>query len=142
MTQVFRSKVDAWLMAIMLAAVALIAVSIVSAWQDARPGAVAVSVVGAVAAGLVLWVLGATDYRVADGVLRIRSGPFRWRVPVAQITAVERTRSPLSSPALSLNRLRIRYGAGQVVMVSPRDGEAFLRALGHEPVGVDPIARG
>lgn len=49
------------------------------------------------------------------------------------------TRGPLSSPALSLDRLRIEYGKRGVVLISPREKEAFVRALeGHRNRGVSP----
>ena len=49
-------------------------------------------------------------------------------MPLAAIASVEPTRNPLSSPACSLGRLRIRYGAKQI-MISPLDRVGFLRAL-------------
>ena len=36
------------------------------------------------------------------------------------------TRNPLSSPALSLDRLRIDYGSGRSIMVSPEDKDKFI----------------
>lgn len=125
----FSSQRDPWLVALLLGALALIGVSLVFAWVQGRPAALGAIVVGLLGATLVLWVLCGTDSRVHAGELHVRSGPFRWRVPVAQIRAVEPTRSPLSSPALSLNRLRIRYGDSKAVMVSPADREGFFEAL-------------
>ena len=55
-------------------------------------------------------------------------GPFRWRVPIDAITAITPTRSALSSPALSLDRLRIEYGE-RAILVSPIYKEGFVRAL-------------
>ncbi|MFQ5610075.1 MAG: PH domain-containing protein [Woeseiaceae bacterium] len=43
------------------------------------------------------------------------------------------TRNPLSSPALSLDRLKITYGPkNRKVLVSPADKESFVQALGLE----------
>jgi hypothetical protein len=53
-------------------------------------------------------------------------------VPIDSIEKVEATRSPLSSPALSLDRLRINYGKRRI-MVSPSDRAGFLRAIGQDP---------
>lgn len=39
------------------------------------------------------------------------------------------TSNPLASPALSLDRLKIEYGQGHWIMISPRDREGFLREL-------------
>ena len=81
--------------------------------------------------GVVLpaWVVAATNYTITDSELLIRSGPFRWAVPIREITSVTPTRSPLSSPALSLDRLRIDFGKGRSVMISPLNREAFVRDL-------------
>jgi hypothetical protein len=48
---------------------------------------------------------------------------------VLDITAITPTSNPLSSPALSLDRLRIDYGKGRSVMISPRDKQGFLGAM-------------
>jgi len=61
--------------------------------------------------------------------LLVRSGPFRWRVPIADIVRITPTTNALSSPALSLDRLRIEYGRGSAIMISPRDKDQFLRDL-------------
>lgn len=79
--------------------------------------------------GFVVWIWWGTGYRVTADELQVRSGPFRWRVPLAAITAVRRTRNPLSSPALSLDRLEVRYGPGRVLLISPLDREGFLAVL-------------
>jgi hypothetical protein len=80
-------------------------------------------------AALPLWLLRTTDYTTTDTHLRIRCGPLRRNVPLADVRAVRPTRNPLSSPALSLDRLRIEYSRALAAMVSPDDKEGFLRAL-------------
>lgn len=77
---------------------------------------------------LVLWVLYGTSYRFTDDLLLVRSGPFRFAVPLAEVTSATPSRNPLSSPACSLDRLLIRYGRRKI-MVSPQRREAFLREL-------------
>lgn len=127
--EAFRSKVDTWLV-VVLAGAALLALeaAIVSIGADTRAWPIALMLVLA-AVALPMWILTSTRYTVRDGVLDIKSGPFRWQVPIDTITALTPTRSPLSSPALSLDRLRIEYGGGKVVMVSPTDKEAFIHAV-------------
>lgn len=73
-----------------------------------------------------------TSYTIDRRVLTVRSGPFRWKVPLDEIESVEATRSPLSSPALSLDRLRVRYGKRRSILVSPADKERFLQAIGQQ----------
>jgi hypothetical protein len=57
---------------------------------------------------------------------------MRWIIALETIDEVYPTRSPLSSPALSLDRLLIRYKnlhGPSTLMVSPEDKTAFLNAL-------------
>ncbi|MFT3777151.1 MAG: PH domain-containing protein [Ottowia sp.] len=132
-THTFPSKVDAWLAAVLLASALLVLAAVITGWprQAAPAHAVLLVAVLALGAGLPLWVLAATGYRVGQDALVIRSGPFRWRIPLKDIHAVEPSRSWLSSPALSLDRLRIRHGRAGQVLVSPKDPRAFVQALRH-----------
>ena len=134
----FKSKVDAWLVVVLVAAMAvqlIVTVHVLYAGQDAVAGAVAV-----VALLLVYLLIGLTLkrtwYEVDDRQLRIVCGIFRWTIPLADIDGVESTRSPLSSPALSLDRLRIRYRGKRSILVSPADRGRFVAALGLDPAAV------
>lgn len=131
MTTVYRSKVDSWLLVVLLGAMAvslytagavLAADRSVSAWLTAF-------VSGGLGLGLPLWLLLTTRYVLDPERLEVHSGPFAWTVPVREITRVVPTNNPLSSPALSLDRLRIEYGRGRAIMISPRDKLRFLDDL-------------
>jgi hypothetical protein len=74
-----------------------------------------------------LWTMLQTRYTLSDEALRIRSGPFAWRIALGEVTRIEPTRNSRSSPALSLDRLRIDYGDGRSLMISPADKQGFLR---------------
>jgi hypothetical protein len=127
-TREFRSKVDRWFMAALLATIAIGATTVaIAAW---RGGPIALLVALLVfPIGLPIWLLRSTRYSLSDSHLDIRSGPFSWRVPIDQVRAITRTRNPLSSPALSLDRLRIDYGPSKWIMISPEDPELFIREL-------------
>lgn len=126
----YPSKIDGWLAAILVASMAVALVASVSVVLAAGSRAWwVVLVTGGLGVGLPLWLLLGTTYVLEPAQLLVRSGPFRWRVPVAEITAITPTSNPLSSPALSLDRLRIEYGRGSAIMISPRDKERFLRDL-------------
>lgn len=120
-TQTFRSKVDMWLVLILGASALLVVVGVGMA---TRTGEVSV-----VAAGIPAWIFATTRYDLSRESLIVRSGPFRWNIPLVDIKSVTPTRNPLSSPALSLDRLRIEYGQRRAVMISPSDKDGFLRAL-------------
>jgi hypothetical protein len=126
----FRSKVDGWLVAALLtsAAASALAVVIVGFAESPRL-ALAISPLLLLSVGLPVWLLRATSYTLTASELHVRCGPFAWRVPLREISAVTATRNPLSSPALSLDRLRIDFGRGRSIMISPEDKEAFVREL-------------
>lgn len=127
---VFPSKVDSWLAIVLtLSSVFSLAVSASMLTSgDARMLLVAAALV-LIGAGLPLWLLLRTHYSLTATDLDIVSGPFRWHVPISDIRSVTPTRNPLSSPALSLDRLRIDYGTKKWLMISPRDKDGFLKAL-------------
>jgi hypothetical protein len=130
----FPSKIDVWLAGLMcIAAAAALLGGYVFASRVSGLGLLGAFCIGVVGAGLPLWMLLSTQYRVEGSELRIQSGPFRWKIATSSITSVTRTRSALSSPALSLDRLRIEYGSGKAIMISPLDREGFLRAIGRAP---------
>lgn len=79
---------------------------------------------------LMLWVLYGTGYTVTQAHLLIRCGPFSFRVPLQHIDSITPTRSPWSSPACSLDRLKIVYGLSQQsIMISPADKPGFLSVI-------------
>ncbi len=78
---------------------------------------------------LLFSVFRSTYYEIGDKDLLVVSGPFRWTIPLDTITDVTPTRNPLSSPALSMDRLRISYGKRKFILVSPEDKEGFVNAL-------------
>jgi len=125
----FRSKVDTWLGALLGGAVILELGVVVFLLRLHVVGGWAIAGFLLASAALVLWVLLRTVYRLENDALAIRSGPFAMRIPLASITGIRPTRNPLSSPALSLDRLEISFGQGKSCMISPEDKTAFLAAL-------------
>ena len=127
----FPSKVDRWIL--LLAAVPLSAsvVAVGSALlSNPPPGAVALMVGLEVALlGFLVLTFRSTRYEVTSREVIARFGPFRWRIAIEGIESIHPSRSPISSPALSLNRLEIRYDGGRALLVSPKDREGFLEAI-------------
>lgn len=127
----FSSKIDLWLLVLLLALPAGCFVAVVQLWDQLSGALWWVLAILAVAAIVPLWLLVSTRYSMSENELFVRCGPFKWTVPIAEITKIERTRNPLSSPALSLDRLRIDYGPGRSIMISPEPRKAFLQQLEH-----------
>ena len=130
----FKSKIDRWLLFLLAAVMVFeVVVMTLAATRANDPREALFLIVTALAVvALIGSMLIGTHYTVTGDTLRVVCGPFRWKVPVHAIEAVEATRSPLSSPALSLDRLRIHYGKKRI-MVSPSDKAGFLRAIGQDP---------
>lgn len=127
----YRSKVDHWLAAVIVVA-DLGALGIVG-WValEGGPWLIWGFVLMVVSAGLSAWIIAGTLYTLDDDLLRIRCGPLRWDIPVSAITSVTTTRDPRSSPALSLDRLRVEYGIGQSILISPAEKDRFMSSLQH-----------
>jgi hypothetical protein len=70
-------------------------------------------------------------YGIDDKHILVRHGLVTQRIPLRDITEVAPTRNPLSSPALSLERLNIKFGEGffRSAMISPSEREPFLAEL-------------
>jgi hypothetical protein len=75
------------------------------------------------------WIWFGTGYEISEEELKISCGPFRQRILLQEIREIKRTRSPLSSPACSLDRMEIKFGKSKRVMISPADREGFIKML-------------
>ena len=114
-------------MAILLHATALVVVLVPS-----PPGLrIALPIVLLLVSYLMLWTLYGTRYRLTDFELRIACGPFRWRIPYDDIERISPTRSPVSGPACSLDRLEVVAPDASTLglMISPERKLEFLREL-------------
>jgi carbon starvation protein CstA len=127
---VHKSKIDAWLVAVLVISivVSLFGSAVVLAEGSTNLWALS-AFIAAIGAGLPIWLLMSTRYTLEPDQLIVECGPFKWRVPITEITGIAPTSNPLSSPALSLDRLRIDYGRGASLMISPRDKDKFLSDL-------------
>ena len=126
----FKSAVDRWFYLVLLSIPASMIPTLLYADLDADAGLLFLLAAILLSALLLpVWILLNTRYCVDGETLDVRSGPFRWRIPRASIVSIEPSRSLLSSPALSLNRLRVRYGQQQEILLSPADREGFIKAV-------------
>ncbi len=127
----FASKRDLWINLLLHAGVAALAVTCVYR-IGMGGGDTGIAIFCGIMALFNLWLLYGTEYFLDGRELVARSGPFAWTVELASIESVRPTRNPLSSPALSLERLRIEYRQGNRVcriLISPQDQDGFINAL-------------
>jgi membrane protein YdbS with pleckstrin-like domain len=128
----FPSKVDAWIAGVIgLAVIVSIAVPVFAAADSPGRAGVAVRILPAIVMGVVLFGLALpVRYELGPHHLIVRSGAWlRWNIPYSSIHTITPSHNPLSSPALSLDRLSIEYGAGGEVLISPADRDRFLEEL-------------
>lgn len=129
----FQSKTDSWLVILIVATSIGVLIATVPVILQAQGTQLPIVIpVMLLAAVLPIWLLMTTRYVVDNEMLRIHCGPFRWKIRLDEIESLKATRNPLSSPALSLDRVMIRYRNGRRIMVSPLDKQKFAAALGKE----------
>ncbi|MEE4244719.1 MAG: PH domain-containing protein [Kangiellaceae bacterium] len=127
----FKSKVDLWLGGVIyLSAIFCLAITsyIILYFPSFTTYLVAVFIVS-IGSAFPLWLVHATYYQIDETRLIVKSGPFKWIIKRSQITNIEASHNPISSPALSLDRLKIYYGNGQTLLISPSNKDQFLSAL-------------
>jgi len=129
---VFESKRDAWIIALIWAGALLSVFGALAQFTSTAPlllRVVMLIFLGS-AAAFMLWVLHSIDYTLTEENLLIRCGPFRYRVPLAEIDSVRPSRNPLSSPAGSLDRVLIKWDAERKrVLISPSRKTELLEEL-------------
>ncbi len=80
---------------------------------------------------LVLNIFLQTDYTISnEGKLFIRCGVFyKTNINISDIHSVEQTSELTSAPALSFDRLEIKYGNNKSIIISPKDKRGFIEKL-------------
>src|SRR5258706_11360067 len=108
--QLYRSKVDAWLVVVLVGVpVGMVDFLLDGVGIDDRVATLLILGVIVAILGFFLWLCARTRYSIIGEFLSVKSGPFSWMIPIDEITSIEPTHNPASSPALSLDRLVVRY---------------------------------
>jgi Bacterial PH domain len=112
-------------------AVVLVVAGLLQIASPAAPALRVIILVGCLTgAACLVWVLYGTMYTFAGDTLRVRNGPFRVTVPLADIDSVTPSSNHFSNPAGSLDRLHIRYHhSDRSLLVTPGDKLGFLRVI-------------
>jgi Bacterial PH domain len=128
----YKSKIDWWLIPLLAAPPIASVVATVVLVQTGDPmgmfaGFGSMLLVSGIYFGLVF----PLRYGIGGDCLLVQFGVCRHRIALADIVEVRRTWNPLSSPALSLDRLQIRFGTTvfKSIMISPAQREQFLSDL-------------
>ncbi|MDQ0164003.1 PH domain-containing protein [Aeribacillus alveayuensis] len=66
-------------------------------------------IIGFMTIGVLLWIWFETGYKIEDGLLKIKYGPFRQSIKIKEIKKIRKVKSPFTSPSLSIHKLEILY---------------------------------
>ena len=128
----YSSKIDWWIIPLLLvpptAALFLVGRAFQTGnWTDGLIGLLTLLFVLAIYFGLIF----PMRYGITQDRLIVRAGLTRQEVPLEQIVEVRRTYNPLSSPALSLDRLQITTTGRlfNMVLISPAQQTEFVNEL-------------
>ncbi|WP_026908367.1 PH domain-containing protein [Paucisalibacillus globulus] len=119
----FPSKKDTWLAIIVWGLTFLIG------WQMIIYNSVIGYIISSLIIGMLLWLWFGTGYKIEEGRIKIKYGPFSSIVKIDQITRMKATKSPLSAPALSIDRIEILHGKYNSAIISPKDVDNFIKIL-------------
>lgn len=71
-----------------------------------------------------------TTYTIDHNQLRIKCGILSWDpIDIAEIKEISKTKSIIASPAPSFDRLLIKYGKMNEIIISPKDELLFAQNL-------------
>jgi hypothetical protein len=127
--QTFFSKIDSWFVLVTTAAVGWIWLSLARRLWAGRTVDVLDVCFPLFLSVFLVWVFRTTYYVVTADTLVVHAGPIRKRVLLTSVHRLRATHSPLSAPALSLDRIEVTYDTGKSILSSPRDKQGFIKAV-------------
>ena len=128
---VFTSKIDFWLAFLILGSSLLLILVPVWEWvynDSSIRRILFISLFTMPGAILLLLIFFNVKYSLSDDELFVKNGFSTQRIPLKDIIYIIPTNSMLSAPALSLERIEIRYEGGSIV-ISPKNKDGFYRAI-------------
>lgn len=123
MKRSFHTKVDAWLVVVMALPVLFIGYELIIdfSWFLLLPFAFIIAIYA---------VTLPCYYTIENQHLKIRAGIIiKKDIDIQQISRIAESNDPISSPAMSLKRLRIDFGQGDYILISPQNRKAFIELL-------------
>lgn len=131
--QTFRSKIDWWVLGFIIAMTGLLLQLLVTMYaKGTMQEYTEHTAVYILTIAVLWWPILNTRYVVREDTLTVHCLLFKWMIPIANIEKITKTNHSISSPALSLNRLKIEYlkeGKSKYILVSPRNQQGFCQAL-------------
>ncbi len=123
--KVYRSKIDAWLVIVVYAVCLLSTVPVLFLTFSYTLLIITLLLLGFISMPFL-----GTRYIIEGTTLLIQSAPFtKQRYDILAISSISNSNNPISSPALSLDRIKITFNNRRSVLISPAKKEDFLREL-------------
>lgn len=123
-TTVYKSKVDAWLVILFVGGTSAVIVPflvIAFSW-------IALLLMVAVVAATLVLIYG-IRYTIAGEQLIVECSFVRSKFDIGSIKSIKPTRSVLSAPAASIDRIEIRLSNRKILIVSPKEKSRFVNQL-------------
>ncbi|WP_296280673.1 PH domain-containing protein [uncultured Acinetobacter sp.] len=131
--QKFYSKIDWWVLGFLIAVTGLLVQLLLTMYAKGTmveyPEHTAVYVL---TIAVLWWPVFNTRYSIQNDTLTVRCMFLKWVIPLANIQQISKTSNPISSPALSLDRLKIEYiqeSKIKHVLISPRNSQQFCQVV-------------
>lgn len=123
--KVYKSEVDIWLALLVIVPVFIAVIAALQSSEWIAAGGLLLCII------FILYLFYTTKYTINKDVLTVKSGFIvNIFIPVSAIKSIKKTNNPLSAPALSLNRLEIKYGNKyDYTLISPVNREDFIKQL-------------
>lgn len=131
--QVFHSKKDWWVVAFIICMSGLLIQLLLTMQAKGTMQQYPMHSAVYILTVLLLWWPFNTRYLIFAEQLNIRSMFVGWQIPLQNIQRISPSQDLSAAPALSIKRLKIEYvqdGKTKFVMVSPKDPQAFAKAIG------------
>ena len=121
----YRSKIDLWLMALVF--IPLVFPVVNGILEKDWSMLITFTIINA----LIIYLFSETKYIINGSKLNVRAGILvNTNIKIDEIKSVTKTYNPLSAPALSINRLEIKYGSNyDYALISPKDRAGFVQDL-------------
>lgn len=122
---VYRSKIDTWLLILIFAPLLF---AVYAALESGEYGGLIILVLVIL---FIIYLFISTKYLIKNNILIVEAGfLLNKKIPVQDIKSVTKTNNPLSSPALSLKRLEMKYGNSfDYILISPLRRDEFIKHL-------------
>lgn len=133
---IFYSKIDVWIAAVLLGGSLSLILLPLWEWRynndNSRRKKILITILTIPFALLLLLPLVNIKYILTDDQLTVHNGFYSIRISLVNIAKVTPTHNTVSSPALSLDRVKIQYvnaDGNNSILISPKDKDVFYQAL-------------